>query len=254
MVLPERLVLPFAGASIELRYQPETKADAERIAELLPEVTAPLNTWGALRTKVTVRLLPSHAALEREAHHRGYSWLRAWTRYDEVLLQTPSTWATDDAVLRELLTHELVHCLSFQRMGSTEAWRQTPLPFWFREGLATVTAKQGLRYPTLEDLAMYVRAHPEADLFAEAEQRSRDESQSMYGLAHHAVTFLLRRHGEPAVLELFSKMEQGQGFDDSFASAMGLSRSAFERDFLAYVRLRGFRGVGLPLKRRYQEP
>jgi hypothetical protein len=42
--------------------------------------------------------------------------------------------------------------------------------------------------------------------------------------------------------ELLGLMKQGQSFDAAFAQAIGIGRRDFERDFLAYVRLRGFSG------------
>ena len=44
------------------------------------------------------------------------------------------------AALNELLTHELTHCVMYQRAGTDLNWSLKGIPLWFREGMASVTA------------------------------------------------------------------------------------------------------------------
>ena len=57
----------------------------------------------------------------------------------------------------ELLTHELTHCLMYQRSATADSWPYKGIPLWFREGMASVTAHQGYRRPHDEDIARYLK-------------------------------------------------------------------------------------------------
>lgn len=194
-------------------------------------------------------LLPSHEALEAATGRRHWAWLRAWAQFDRVLLQAPRTWAgRADDQLDELLLHELTHCLMYQRSATSDTWLRKRVPLWFREGLATVTADQGYRYPTLEAVAVWASEAQPSDLFGQAEALARRSSDLVYGFAHHALRFLVRRYGEESPVQLMDALASGLDFPDAFAAATGLSVARYEREFLNYLRLRGFRGAGLLTK------
>ena len=58
------------------------------------------------------------------------------------------------------MLHELTHALMYQAAADQGGWRQKKIPAWFREGMATYTAEQGYRWPTLEQLARTLEEHP----------------------------------------------------------------------------------------------
>lgn len=243
------------AAHYHLRWSTPNEPDQARVGHALERVSPGLARWGGLAAPVTVSVLPTHEALERAVCRRNYEWLKAWAQYDSVILQAPNTWAgSADAQLDELLLHELTHCLMFQRSATPETWTKKEIPMWFREGLATVTAQQGYRFPTLESLARWVNANPERDVFRDGDALSQLDYEAVYGIAFHAVTFLLRRYGEAGVSATMAAMHRGLAFPSAFAAAVGVPVESFQREFLIYLRMWGFRGAGLPLRRGQRKP
>jgi hypothetical protein len=211
----------------------------------LEKASPRLARWGRLQEAVTVRLHGSHDALERAAKRSGYEWLRAWARYDVVDVQTPGTWRPVSATQRdldELLLHELTHTVMYQLAADEGGWRQKKIPAWFREGMASYTAEQAYRWPTLEQLARTLEAHPTWEPLLQPELIMREEMPVAYGAAHHAFTFLLNRYGEDTVRALLGEMNRGPDFPGAFTATVGLSPESFLQDFTRYLRLRGFQG------------
>lgn len=234
-----------------LEYAPVDEPVVPRVRAALEKAGARLARWGALREPVTVRILPSHAQLEDEAGREGYGWLRAWARYDELLVQSPRTWTlfgATQAQLEEALLHELTHCLMYQLAANRVTWRDKEIPRWFNEGMASWSADQGYRRQSLEDLSRWLARHPAREALYPSRARYRDDSERVYAAAHHAFGFLVRRYGEDAVRALLADMRRGSTFPQAFEFVVGLTPDAFAEDFARYVRLRGFRH-GAPARR-----
>jgi hypothetical protein len=238
----------------ELRSLPSALEDEARVRGALERVIPRLERWGGLPAPVTVKIAPTHDELERAVNRRGYDWLRAWARYDELIIQSPGSWAGTDRDLDELVLHELTHCVLFQHSGTARDWASKQIPLWFREGMATVTADQGRGFPSLEDLASWLERHPDLDVFGDAERLSREAYGPIYGVAFHAMRFLLRRLGDPAVTGTMLAMKAGLGFDGAFERATGTTSRQFQTDFLTFLKLRGFRGFGLKRPRERLVP
>ncbi len=231
----------------ELRAEPGNDAELARLKLGVERATPTLLQWGPLESPVAVYLVPDHSTLEKAVRRSGFDWLRAWAMYDQVLFQAPSTWTehgANEAEVNELVLHELTHCVLFQRSGTPKTWASRGIPLWFREGMATWTAKQGYRFPTLEELAMEMAGHTERDLINDGEALSRTEQRLVYGAAHHAFTFLIRRYSLAGAIKVMDAMKAGALFDDAFQLALGIPPKAFVREFTFYVRARGFRGHG----------
>ncbi len=228
-----------------LEYSESDVADAARIERALEYALPRMERWGVLREPVTVLLLPDHEALEEAVGQRGLDWLHAWGRYDEVFVQAPRTWSLAGAVqtqINELILHELTHSLMYQLSADRLGWSRKQIPLWFREGMASYTAGQAYRWVTLEELARHLERTPESDPVRNPGQLYREDSNLVYGAAHHAFTFLVRRYGEERVRAILREMRDGDTFPEAFESAVGLKPDAFVRDFTRYVRWRGFRG------------
>lgn len=236
---------------IELRWSEDDADTQMRLGQALARAVPVLGRWGGLLEPVTLSVLPNHAALERASGRHGYAWLRAWGRYDEIWLQSPRSWPVPprDSDTVEWLTHELTHCLLFQHTSTRETWEHRPIPFWFREGMAIVTARQAYRYASLEDLAAWQLVNPSFNVFTLEESATTGSFTQAYGLSLHAMTFLLRRYGDAAVINVMKNMKNGDVFEVAFARSAGISTQAFGREFMNYLRLRGFRGLGLPVRR-----
>jgi hypothetical protein len=231
--------------TFRLEYPPSEAQGAAMVRAAIEKAGPKLARWGKLQQPVTVRIHRGHKALEAAAKHSGYEWLRAWTRYDVLDVQAPDTWSPLPATqqdLDETMLHELTHALMYQAAANPSGWRQKKIPAWFREGMATYTAEQGYRWPTLEQLARTMEEHPKWEPLLRPEQLYRDEMPVAYGAAHHAFTFLVNRYGEGTVRALLEQMHQGSDFPKAFTTAVGISPDAFLRDFERYLRLRGFRG------------
>jgi len=208
-----------------------------------------LAQWGELKVPVKVMVLPSHEALEAVINRHDYQWLRAWARYDDVFVQSPRTWSilgARPADVDELMLHELTHCVMYQRSASAADWSQKRIPLWFREGMASVTAGQSYRWPALEDLAQFFEEHPGQDPLGNPDALYRGQNQVVYGAAHHAFEFLIRRYGMPAVLKVMEGMSNGAAFPEAFEAAAKVSAPAFIEDFKRFVRMRGFRPAPAP--------
>lgn len=256
-------------ASFRLVYLDEDAAVAQDLKRILAEVTPQTRRWGALKVPVTITIHPSHEALEAAVQRDGYEWLRAWARYASIDLQSPRSWSLFGPArerVEELVLHELTHCVMYQNSASEWSWPYKAIPLWFREGLASVTAEQGHRRPGPELIARYYRgalpgsagsgdghgggggaparrARPGADPLTDPEPLYQDESEVVYGTAHLAFEFLMRRYGEERVREVLSLMERGDFFGAAFRKAIGLEVAEFEREFRRYVVWEGWRAA-----------
>src|SRR5205085_1597150 len=153
----------------------------------------------------------------------------------------PRSWnaassAALDEELGELLAHELTHSLMYQLMEPEDgpAWTaDAPLeepPLWFREGMASVTAGQGHRRLSAEDLARWIGQHPGADVLHPSPELYRLEKEAVYGAAHRAFDLLVRLAGEQAARDILRGVREGARFTDSFKAATGHQLAAFERE------------------------
>ncbi len=242
-----------SGARIDLEFQ-ERDTDAAGQVRLAVERALPrLARWGTFDDTVKIVIHPNHASLERAANRSGYDFLRAWARYEQIELQSPRTWTllgASQSQVDELLLHELTHSLMYQVASDRLGWTRKRIPLWFREGMASYTADQGYRVPSLEDLARFWRDAPSADPLAQADTLYQGSSDIVYSAAHHAFTFLVRRYSEPTVRGILHAMSQGPDFAQAFTQAVGLPPEDFLQDFRRYVRWRAFKGGRQPRPQR----
>jgi hypothetical protein len=242
-----REVLPLETelGTFHLEHPPRKEEGAAMVRAAIEKATPRLARWGRLLGPVTVRIHPSHRALEEAARREDYDWLRAWARYDVVDVQAPDTWRPIEGTQRdvdELLLHELTHTLMYQVAADQGGWRQKKIPAWFREGMASYTAEQAYKWPSLEQLARTLEENPTWEPLLRPEPLYRDQVAVAYGAAHHAFTFLVRRYGEDTVRSLLEEMSRGPDFPVAFTATVGVPPETFLRDFSRYVRLRGFKG------------
>jgi len=231
--------------TFHIEYPSREEAGAMMVRTALESAGAQLSRWGKLRAPVTVRVHPDHKSLERAARRSGYSWLRAWARYDVVDVQAPDTWTpvkATQADLNETILHELTHTVMYQAAADVGGWRQKKIPAWFREGMASYTASQSYRWPTLETLTRTLEANPTWEPLLRPEPLYAEQMPVAYGAAHHAFSFLVNRYSEHTVRALLEEMSRGPDFPVAFQATVGLPPETFLRDFSRYLRLRGFQG------------
>src|SRR5262249_3783316 len=144
-----------------------------------------------------------------------------------------------------LLKHELTHSLMFQRAGGPPADPQGRIPFWFREGMATVTAREGDQWPPPETLSKWLAGHPDVGLLRDAPKIVRTDESIASGAGYHAFAFPERRYGAETVLRILDRMRVRDGFPDAFRDAVGISVESFATDFRRYLKWRGFVPSGL---------
>jgi hypothetical protein len=237
--------LTLANGAFFFAYTSKDAPTVPMVRRAVENAAPRLSRWGTFREPVTLVIHPNHAALERAALRPDHDFLRAWARYEQVEVQSPRTWTNAGASQKqvdELLLHELTHSLMWQASASVSDWTQKGIPLWFSEGMASYTAGQGYRVPSLEDLARFLHQYPQADPLARAESLYEKENATVYGAAHHAFTFLMQRYGEDRVRAVLSAMRAGHDFRGAFDKGIGLPEDAFLRDFRRYVYLRGFKG------------
>lgn len=228
--------LSVGGARFRLEYLPADAGAAREVARALELAVPRVARWGGLAAPVTITIHPTHAALEAAAALDGYPWLRAWARYATIDLESPRRWgllARGRARILEVVTHELAHCAMYQRSADAWSWPYKEIPRWFTEGLASVTAEQGERWPGVEALG---RAWARSlDPLAPSEALYRERSKLVYAGAHHAFAFLLDRYGEGRVRRVLDLMGEGRRFPSAFREAIGIGDDAFLREFRRFV-------------------
>jgi hypothetical protein len=253
------------GQVIRIHYWSEDAQAAAQVARSLARAVPRTTRWGRLEKEVTITIHSSHAALEGAVHREGYEWLRAWARYQTIDLQSPRTWGwfgAKDAEVDELLTHELTHCVMYQAAASEWTWPHKGIPLWFREGMASVTAGQGYRRQSHEELwAFYAKSVPgagdgypsamaraargftsqEGDPVTDPEPLYQERSDVVYGAAHRTFEFLISRYGEERVRAAMALMREGRSFEQGFAEAFGITEAAFASDFRRFVLWKGWR-------------
>ncbi|WP_244237931.1 hypothetical protein [Corallococcus terminator] len=237
--------LELPGGQFRFAHAPREAQAADMVRRAVENAAPRLDRWGTFHEPVTLVIHPNHAALERAANRPDHDFLRAWARFEQVELQSPRTWTRAGASQKqvdELLLHELTHSLMYQASATRMTWTKKGIPLWFSEGMASYTAAQGYRVPSLEDLSRFLHDHPQADPLARAESLYESENATVYGAAHHAFDFLISRYGEERVRGTLQAMRQGQDFTPAFQEAVGIPVDAFLRDFRRYVYLRGFKG------------
>jgi hypothetical protein len=223
------------GLLFRLTYQSIDAAEVQRLRQDLLLAAPRVARWGAFRQGVTIRVYPDHASLEAALDRPGYPWLRAWSLHDEVMLQSPRTWAQgDEREVADLLAHELTHALMFQLMAHGDEWSAdaNPPPVWFREGMASVTADQGWRLLRSDALARWRAQHPRLDLLNPAPETYRTEKEAVYSAAHYAFAALLRETGDEGVRRILRGVSEGQSFAESFQRSTGRTLASFEHDAL----------------------
>lgn len=240
-----RSSLTTPAGTFTFEYTDADRGIRQKLEQSMALASPRLAQWGGLREPVQVFILPSHEDLEHAVDRHGYEWLRAWARYDEIFLQSPRTWSLFGAAqseVDELMIHELTHTVMYQQAADRTHWARKGIPLWFREGMASWTANQEYRWPSLEDLARFYDENPVADPVGNPEPLYQRESGIVYGAAHHAFSFLIKRYGKERVRSVLAQMRAGDTFADAFSATVGLSQASFVNDFKRYVRLRGFRG------------
>ena len=228
------------GLLFELLYTRADEPEVGRITAGLLSVGPRLSRWGRFRQGVWVRVFPDHESLEAAVDRLGYPWLRAWAYGDQVLLQSPRSWGSraSDEELNELLAHELTHSLMYQLIEPDDGPAWTPdapmeePPLWFREGMASVTAGQGHRRLSSDELAKWLLAHPGIDPLHPSPELYRTEKEAVYGAAHRAFDLLLATSGDQAVRDVFRGVRAGARFADAFKAATGHGLAEFEQTAL----------------------
>jgi len=253
-------------ARFRLRWGAGDDRAARQVLRALQAAAPRAERWGPLAHEVTVTLHRDHAALEAAVHRPGYDWLRAWARFQTVDLQSPRSWGllgVPDRRIEELLAHELTHCAMYQRAGDELTWMYKEIPRWFSEGIASVTAGQGYRYGGPEDLWTFylsrlpgtgsgdgepgrsrARSRPAAlpgDPIVDPDPIYQEQSHVVYGAAHQAAEFLIRRYGEARVQRVLALMSEGKRFPAAFAEAIGITEAEFAADFRRYIVWEGWR-------------
>lgn len=254
-------------ARFRLVYRPADAAAAAQVARGLEKAVPVVARWGGLAVPVTITIHPSHEEIDAAVGQKGFEWLRAWARYDTIELQSPATWGLfggGDKAVAALLTHELTHCVMYQRAAGEWSWSYKGIPSWFSEGMASVTAGQGphraghealwrfyegrlpvgadaLVTPGARARAAQGRSAEAGDPVSDPGPLFRDHYDAVYGSAHRAFEFLLARYGEARVRLVLAGMAGGRVFADAFQEALGLSEPDFVDDFRRYVIWQGWR-------------
>jgi hypothetical protein len=250
---PEPPVLQTEAGPIRLEFVEWNEETSDLLKAAVPEAARALTRWGGLREPVRITVVNSHWELE-EMVGRPLPGISAWARRTQIILWDPRWWplpmtARHDpalaAALRRtqvtgLLKHELTHSLMFQRAGRPPADPGDRIPFWFREGMATLTADEGAQWPPPESLSQWLATHPDVDLLRDAPKLARTDPAIAYGAAYHAFAFLESRYGDATVLQILDLMGIRDGFPGAFHEALGVGVESFATDFRRYLGWRGF--------------
>jgi hypothetical protein len=241
------------GGEIRLEYVEWNAETAELLKWAVPRATPVLARWGGLQEPVKITVVNSRWELEEMAG-RPLPGISAWARKNQVILWDPRWWplppsVEEDAALASrvrrtqvlgLLKHELTHSLMFQRAGKPKWDPHDRIPFWFREGMASVTAGEGAQWPPPESLSQWLVKQPQVDLLKDAQSLAKTDPAMAYGAAYHGFDFLVTRYGDATVLRVLDLMRERDGFPEAFKDAVGISVESFGTDFRRYLGWRGF--------------
>jgi len=250
---PEPEVVVSGTGQIRVEFVEWNAETSDLLKEAVPQAAKVLSRWGGLQEPVRITVVNSHRELE-EMVGQPLPGISAWARRNQVMLWDPRWWPLPLGVqehgglaaqiratqVTDLLKHELTHSLMFQRAGGPPWDPANRIPFWFREGMATVTAGEGSQWPPPETLSQWLAAHPDADLLRDAPKLARTHPEIAYGAAYHAFDFLDRRYGDATVLQILDKMRVREGFPDAFKEAVGISVGSLETDFHRYLSSRSY--------------
>jgi hypothetical protein len=250
-------VMATEAGTIRLEFVEWHEETSELLKSAVPEATKVLTRWGGLREPVRITVVNSRWELE-ELVGRPLPGISAWARKNQVIVWDPRWWPLPPGVqetpalgerlrrtqVTSLLEHELTHSLMFQRAGGPPADPRDRIPFWYREGMATLTAGEGAQWPPPESLSQWLAKHPGADLLRDAPTLVRTHPAIAYGAAYHAFDFLVRRYGDGTVLRVLDLIRVREGFPDAFQDAVGVSVESFATDFRRYLGWRGFLPAG----------
>jgi len=224
------LAMEPAGGRFRLVYAPVDGDVADSVRNAVREGIAAASRWGTFVAPVTVRIYPDHDALIDAIGSQDYPWLRAWARYDEILLQSPRTWGIDYTdQLPELLRHELTHVAMYQRVATASDWEDLEIPLWFREGMASWTAQQGYRRGRPDQIGAFLRDHGDVDPFQPDADLLHAQKDLVYNTSHWAFDHLVRSGGEEQVTELMDILRSGTSFQAAFQRVFGMSEGAFRQ-------------------------
>ena len=231
------------GFLFELLYTQADNAEVAHIGSTLLTAGPRLARWGSFKQGVFVRVYPDHDALEQAIEKKNYPWLRAWAYGDQILLQSPRSWSAPtpaalDEELQELLAHELTHSLMYQLMEPSDGpslGAEIPFeepPIWFSEGMASVTAGQGHRRMSSEELTSWMARNPGGDPLRPSAELVRTEKEAVYGAAHRAFDLLVAIAGDQSIRDVLRAVRAGARFRDAFKVATGFGLSEFENEAL----------------------
>jgi hypothetical protein len=226
-----------------LDYQREDAGTARQVKGALGRAVPTAARWGRLSVPVRITIHPTHQALELATHREGQAWLRGWARFASVDLQSPRTWssgAASDAQMFQILAHEITHCVMYQSAARESTWQKLPIPLWFKEGMASVTAGQDHKRSLSEAIWRLYKAKAAADgprstADPLTEAGPRFDSELVYGTAHLAFSFLLERYGDESVRKVIARMGGGGGFPEAFQEATGIAVDDFQSEFRRHV-------------------
>ena len=227
-------LFPELEAQIHVEYTSENHWDAEFVAEAMKHAVPKVSQWGRFREPLLIRIFPKHENLEQAIERRNYPWLRGWSRFDEILLQAPSTWGGVklEKRVRELITHELTHVVMYQTIGDADDWYGKPIPFWFREGMASFVAEQGhFRLSRIELAAYYLGEGYVGDPISEAAKIVRTHPKEVYSVGHWMFSDLVEKVGREKIVRLMRTMRQGLTFREAWLETLGFPLSEFVDDW-----------------------
>lgn len=230
---PQSELSAAAQALIHIDDRTGNDGDVVLVARAAVDAVHVAQRWGSVLHPVTLRLHPTHDALEVAAHQKDVPWMRGWARFDEVELETPSSWGGHraPATVRELLRHEMTHVVMYQQVSTRDGWTQVNIPLWFREGMASVTSQQGYRRMTGEQLGEWLRQHPSHDPWMGADALGPDTQPVVYGAAHRAFERLLARISDEGVRKILDGLRQSGEFEGAFTTAAGARPAVFLANF-----------------------
>ncbi|MEK6777463.1 MAG: hypothetical protein AABY87_11410 [bacterium] len=208
---------PVGGLPVTIRYLPADAPILPLVEESIRSGMEKAGRWGEIRSAFTVTVYPDHKALEKAVHKEGYKWLKAWATEEAISLQSPRSWPVfRDKYLFDLMAHELTHVVCYQTAGIRASRSSENAPFWFGEGLASVTAGQGYRRYSRKVLLRKLRSDRAFDPLSPAEKDIRDREKLVYSSAHYLVTYLIETCGEERVRDLLHRITLGDSFMDAF--------------------------------------
>ena len=239
------LMLPFAQGEVatspcELEFPPSLSAEAERVAEAIPEILErQQRALGGVRLPdCRIHLVSGPFDMPDDLPAgRMPEWAAgtAWPSQRTIVIRPERVGRYTQRRLLSVLSHELAHLMTHAAAGQGAGL----VPAWFREGVAANMAREGewqdFFYLWVSPLASSNQPLAELSSYFST-TGSPVLIRAAYAGSFSFVGFIIRKHSVGLPSRVLAGLRNGLDFETAYARASGTSLKLDEEDWSASIR------------------